>query len=107
MRIAEDWVEKESEQGQRKLVKRWQVNFCVGLPEAGNFYARINHIDCVTDVNLWVEDAITFAKAQKKLEQLRVGLQQRGVQVGEIVCANGVPQMPDNRIHYALVDVNT
>lgn len=96
--------EAKKKNAEGKLQNQWQLRLNIDLQELGNLQADIKLIAERGSIQLWFAKTETLQLAQAKLDTLRQSLTQRGLELEELRCHQGIPPKLETSLQFQLIN---
>ncbi len=87
-----------------KLQNQWQLRLNIDLQELGNLQADIKLIAERGSIQLWFAKTEALQLAQAKLDTLRQTLTQKGLELEELRCHQGIPPKLETSLQFQLIN---
>lgn len=111
VKIDRDWIEDKRQASDTKSAstktKQWSVTLRFDLPTLGEFCAQMTIIDTTVSATLWAAQEHTLSRVRTHMNWLREQLENKGVNVKQIQCLQGIPPLKSIKLSYSLIDVST
>ncbi len=92
---------------ENREARQWKITMGFDFEELGEFYATLVVVENSISTTFWSERPKTLAKIQSELDILKTSLLKLGLQVNQLDCRRGTPQLKQSRLDQQLVDIKT
>jgi len=85
----------------------WKITLGFDFEELGEFFATLRIIDTNVSATFWSDRPETLQRITSELQYLSKSLHKLGLNVEELECRHGKPQVRETRLDQQLVDIKT
>jgi len=85
----------------------WKITLGFDFEELGEFFATLRIIDTNISATFWSDRPETLQRITSELQHLNKSLQKLGLNVEELECRHGKPNIQETRLDQQLVDIKT
>lgn len=87
--------------------RQWTITLGFDFEALGKFYATLRVVDTSVSTTFWSETPQTLQKIQGELDHLKKSLVDKGLQVDQLDCRQGIPPQRQTRLDQQLLDIKT
>ncbi|OZG71049.1 hypothetical protein BTA51_23390 [Hahella sp. CCB-MM4] len=96
--------ENQDDKEKKKQQARWKLILAFDLEHIGPFQSHVLYTDGTVSATFWADQQHTLKLVNSELPHLRKGLQDWGLQVGDLAVRKGSPPPPQTPISRQLID---
>lgn len=87
--------------------RQWTITLGFDFEALGKFYATLRVVGTSVSTTFWSETPQTLQKIQGELNHLKKSLADKGLQVDQLDCRQGIPPQRHTRLDQQLLDIKT
>ncbi|WP_020410393.1 flagellar hook-length control protein FliK [Hahella ganghwensis] len=96
--------DEQTDKEKKKPQAKWKLILAFDLETVGPFQSHVLYTDGTVSATFWAEKQHTLKLVNTELPRLRKGLQDWGLQVGDLAVRKGAPPPPSTPISKQLID---
>ena len=97
-------TQNQEEESEDKALQ-WKISLSFDLEGLGAIYIQVSLLPPSISSIIWADQADTFALAQKESKHFKEKLSELGLEVGDIICQQGLPEQQATKLTQSLVDI--